>query len=261
MKQVLVNLLSNAVKFTPEGGRIGIQVREGRDTIAITVWDHGIGIAPSDLPRLFQPFVQLDSRLSRAHAGTGLGLTLVRRLVELHGGEVRVESQPGRGSRFTIELPARRPGSDPSPSPRRDPSRPLAITPMNEAGPLVLIAEDEEMSAHLLHDVLSVVGYRVERARDGAEAVELARALRPAAILMDVQMPAMDGLSAIRALRADDDPALRAVPIVALTALTMAGDEQRCLSAGASVYLSKPLSYKRLLATLEGWLRGDAAAG
>jgi signal transduction histidine kinase len=115
LKQILVNLLSNAVKFTPDGGRVGLEVtaerdtaerdKANRDTVQFVVWDTGIGISDDDLPRLFQSFVQLDSSLARRHAGTGLGLALVKRLVELHGGKVLVQSRPGQGSRFTIQLP------------------------------------------------------------------------------------------------------------------------------------------------------------
>ena len=105
LKQILVNLLSNAVKFTPDGGQVGLEVTAEKDTIQFVVWDTGIGISDDDLPRLFQSFVQLDSSLARRHAGTGLGLALVKRLTELHRGRVLVQSHPGQGSRFTVELP------------------------------------------------------------------------------------------------------------------------------------------------------------
>ena len=112
LKQVLVNLLGNAVKFVPKGGDLGLEARVDHDegVVLFVVWDHGIGIAPEHVPRLFQPFVQLDSGLARKHEGTGLGLALVRRLVELHGGAVGVQSKPGEGTRFTVTLPLRRPG-------------------------------------------------------------------------------------------------------------------------------------------------------
>jgi PAS domain S-box-containing protein len=249
LKQVLVNLLTNAVKFTPEGGKIGLEVTRvaAGPAVQIAVWDTGIGIAEEDLPRLFLPFVQLDSRLSRQHAGTGLGLALVRRMIELHGGEIRVESEPGRGSRFVVTLPERVAAAPSAPVPARlDP--PAGIRPHGASGK-VLVADDDETNLAVLRDLLSRQGYTVHEARDGRDAVAKARALHPDAVLMDVQMPIMDGLEAMRCIRASAD--IADVPMIAVTALAMQGDEARCRRAGADEYLSKPLALPRLLATLE----------
>ncbi|NTU81319.1 MAG: response regulator, partial [Chloroflexales bacterium] len=260
LKQILANLLTNAVKFTPEGGQVGLEV-EGdpeRQAATFTVWDTGIGIAPEDQGRLFQPFVQLDSALNREHTGTGLGLALVLRLAELHGGSVALESTPGQGSRFSVRLPwvqalvEHRP-SHASP----EASAPLAalIAEGIVAQPLILLAEDHEENSQLLSDILTAAGYRVVVARNGVEAVALAEDLRPALILMDIQMPVLDGLEATRRLRA---AGMRATPIIALTALTMRGDRERCLEAGANEYLSKPVSLRALLTLIATQLRGTA---
>ena len=387
IKQILVNLLSNAVKFTPEGGKVGLEVRGNaeRQQVMFTVWDTGIGIAADDLDRLFQPFTQLDSSLSRQHEGTGLGLALVRRLVEAHGGSVSVESAPGRGSRFDVTLawsrnrdvlasPAAPPDPAPTqpspigrvlviedsistaaqltryltelgatvethpygigaveralllqpdvilldillpnesgwevlrqlkahphtqsipvvivsvlsefergralgaaaylvkpvlrdqlvavlrqlkPSPEQPVQHALIVVPQGQAvGPLILLAEDNEANIVALEDYLPQRGYRLVVARNGLEAIARAREFRPALILMDIQMPGIDGLEATRRIRAD--AALRDTPIIALTALAMSGDRERCLEAGANDYLTKPVSLRTLLQVIAAQLQ------
>ncbi|HWQ12544.1 MAG TPA: ATP-binding protein [Roseiflexaceae bacterium] len=236
LRQMLVNLLSNAVKFTPPGGRIGLEVRGDRErqTIAFTVWDTGIGIAPEDQARLFQPFVQLDASLARRYEGTGLGLALVAKLAKLHGGEVSLSSAPGAGSRFTLQLPWAAP----------PPAEPAAGAPLAT----VLVADDNETSAELMQEYLEAKGYRVLIAHNGAEALELARTARPAVILMDIQMPVMDGLEATRHLRADASTAH--IPIVAITAMAAPGDTERYLAAGATAALRKPVRLAELAQTI-----------
>jgi signal transduction histidine kinase/CheY-like chemotaxis protein len=255
LKQILVNLLSNAVKFTPEGGTIGLEVVSDDEcqVVHFAVWDTGIGISEEDMGRLFQPFVQLDSSLSRQYTGTGLGLSLVYRLTEMHGGSVSVESEVGQGSRFTVSLPwhpadARLRTIDRRP--RTADEGPLTVSQQPPA--IVLLAEDNEESINTLTDYLGAKGYRVVVARDGAEAIERARKERPDMILMDIQMPGMDGLEATRRLRADAD--LGTIPIIALTALAMPGDRERCLAAGVNEYLSKPVSLKGLVKAMEARL-------
>jgi PAS domain S-box-containing protein len=254
LKQILVNLLNNAVKFTPEGGTIGLEVAgdTANQVVRFTVWDTGIGIAPEDQGRLFKPFEQLDSSLARQYAGTGLGLALVSSMVGLHGGSVKVESEVGYGSTFIVELPWRvaprspadgavadaRPSAAPKPAPERTAN-----------APLILLAEDNELNILTLSDYLESKGYRVALARNGREAIMQARETRPALILMDSQMPEMDGLEAIRRIRADAD--LAAIQIIALTAMAMPEDRERCLTAGANAYLSKPVSLQNLVAAIE----------
>jgi len=256
LKQILVNLLSNAVKFTPENGAIGLEVQADpeQEVVALSVWDTGIGISPQKMDRLFQPFVQVDSGLARKHEGTGLGLYLVHRLIDMHGGNVSLESSEGQGSRFTIMLPwctylpdaNLKEGEVPIPAPP-------AVPPLPRPQPVtILVAEDNESSITLLLDYFSSVGYRVTIARNGIEAIERAREKRPDIILMDIQMPEMDGLEATRHIRGDTT--LATVPIIALTALTMPGDQERCLEAGINAYVSKPFNLGRLVQMIEALL-------
>ena len=272
LKQILVNLLNNAVKFTPEGGSIGLALSSSSENqeILFTVWDTGIGISVEEQSRLFKPFVQLDAGLDRRYAGTGLGLSLVERMTELHGGTVQLTSPGhGQGSRFTISLPwsdamversRHAPGSQmPSSTPLipeggvRDG---LGTEPDADAGPLILLAEDNETNITSICDFLRAKGYRVVVARDGVEAVEATRQERPDLVLMDIQMPNLDGLEATREIR--QDPDIPRVPIVALTALAMSGDRERCLAAGASEYMSKPVSLRKLDETIQRLLSPDA---
>ncbi|MCK4514888.1 MAG: response regulator, partial [Spirochaetaceae bacterium] len=257
LKQILVNLLSNAIKFTPEGGWIGLEVAGNpeRGVISFSVWDRGVGISPEDLGRLFKPFVQLDGRLSRRHSGTGLGLALVRRLTELCGGGVSVESKPGSGSRFTVTLPlqawvGRQPSGEHNGGNTSNGGRPTGrpSTSDHEHG-LVLIAEDNETNIEMFSRCLQAVGFRIVVARNGREAVERAMERKPDIILMDIQMPGIDGLEAIRRIRGE--PELKEMPLVALTALAMPGDRERCLAAGADEYLSKPVSLGKLVGTIK----------
>jgi len=258
LKQMLVNLLSNAVKFTPVGGSIGLQVRGDaeRRVVNFAVWDTGIGIAPEDLSRLFRPFVQLDSRLAREYSGTGLGLSLVHRMADMHGGSMSVESEPGKGSRFTISLPWAGPRdmsqtSSVMKAVRRPAAqrRPALEGQAPADGPMILLAEDNEITIAMLVDFLQSRSFRVVVARNGEEAIERAREDRPALILMDVQMPGVDGLEATRRIRADTE--LKPIPIIALTALAMPGDRENCLAIGANDYLSKPLSLEGLAQAIE----------
>ena len=391
LKQIVVNLLSNAVKFTPAGGEIGLDVVGDpvNEVVLLTVWDTGIGVSPEDQSRLFQPFVQLDSRLSRQYAGTGLGLALVYRMVKMHHGSISLDSEVGQGSRFSISLPWRgeaetnRPFTDagsaapakpdnliferalviedsptsadqlvrylkeldvkavvhphgdrvvamavenepdiiildiilPASSgwdvlaqlksdPRTQPIPVLIVSVIDEPmrgtalgaadhlvkpisqqqlsqalnrisfrathcpgsvvadskpgptshaasaqPPLVLLAEDEDNVSKLLADYLIEHGYRIVTARNGIEALKQAKEVKPDIILMDIQMPELNGLEATRRIRADAK--LSTTPIIALTALAMAGDRERCLDAGANEYLSKPVSLKELTNAIE----------
>ncbi|MFL5802378.1 MAG: PAS domain S-box protein [Roseiflexaceae bacterium] len=389
LKQVMVNLLSNAVKFTPEGGTVGLEVVGDivQQVVRLTVWDSGLGIAEEDLSRLFQPFVQLDSRLARQYNGTGLGLALVYRIDEMHGGSVSVTSEPGVGSRFTASLPWHSEGGAVEPSdvtlsptaapsarpairqalivedsptaaaqlvryldelgvtavthpqgedaitrvlevqpdliildillpdtsgwevlerlkaePRTQPIPVLIVSVMDDRSyglalgaadylvkpftrqdvqevlrrlghpggnavdpalhvpldqaplhPTILLAEDNEANITTMLDYLRAKGYQVVVARNGAEAITRAREVRPAVILMDIQMPGMDGLEAIRRIRTQRNVAQ--TPIIALTALAMPGDRERCLAAGADDYLSKPVSLKRLAMAIQAQLQ------
>jgi CheY-like chemotaxis protein len=217
-----------------------------------TVWDHGIGISEPDLERLFQPFVQLDSSLAREVTGTGLGLALVTQMVRLHGGSVNVESQPGQGSRFTIILPWEPALASDAALRLKSTGKFRAIRPDMKDRPLILLIEDTREATIMISDYLENAGYHVLAARDGMTGLQQAKSVHPSLILMDIQMPNMDGLEATRRLRAD--PQFRTVPIIALTALAMPGDRERCLAAGATDYITKPVSLKKLAEMIEQYL-------
>lgn len=372
LKQMLVNLLSNAIKFSPEGGRLGLEITANDDEkiIRFCVWDEGIGIQPEEIGKLFKPFIQLDSSLARQYAGTGLGLSLVQRMTELHHGSIQVESTPGQGSRFTILLPWYKDVTQPLPNLiGRDPgslkkiltiedndldvehvtrflqqlglenivhptlrgalekaaflhpsvilldltlpdgsgfdllaklkadertrnipviivsveerraeaqklgasgylvkpltspelhielakaatfthfSDPNLATLTPDSAPLILIADDNEMIIEILTGFLEARGYQVASVRSGFELLERAPELHPALLLMDIQMPGLDGFETLRRLRAHSDPGLASAPIIAITALAMSGDREKCLQAGANEYLSKPIVLTKL---------------
>lgn len=278
MRQVLINLLSNAVKFTPDGGEIQLEItikspgemleKRNGDRIpaptlfvCLAVRDTGIGISPDDQERLFQPFVQIDGRLNRQYQGTGLGLALSQRIVNLHEGWITLNSQAGQGSCFTVYLPqsdlAIAPRRSFSPSPQEQPVTNPAETSSRRArsqSPLILMAEDNAANQETLISYLESKGYQIVLAHNGTEAVAIAQAQTPDLILMDIQMPGIDGLEATRQIR--QFPSLQNVPIIALTALTMPGDRDRCLEAGASEYMSKPVQMRSLVTMIENLLVG-----
>ena len=254
LKQILVNLLSNAVKFTPAGGKLGLNVhadpREKR--VMFTVWDNGIGISENDFTRLFQPFVQLDSSLSREAPGTGLGLALVAQMARLHGGSVSVESQLSEGSRFTVTLPWEPALATDTELRLRSTGKFRAIRPEAKDRPIILLIEDTKDTTVMVTDYLQMAGYQVLSARDAFTGLDLAKRARPDLILMDIHLPGIDGLEATRRLRADAE--FRTLPIIALTALAMPGDRERCLAAGATDYVTKPVSLKKLAAMIDEYL-------
>ena len=254
MRQVLINLLDNAIKFTPAGGWIELSVTRSpdHDWIEFAVIDTGIGIADADLNKLFQPFIQLDSSLSRNYGGTGLGLTLTKQIVELHNGSIRVESKLGTGSCFIVRLPQTCLISEPDgseiPAVSGEYRSELVLQPSSSedsfTSPLILLAEDNPENINVLSIFLTAKGYRTILATNGHEAIQFAQQQRPDLVLMDIQMPEMDGLEAIIWIR--QQPHLAHIPIIALTSLAMKGDLDRCLAAGATDYLSKPIPLKQL---------------
>jgi PAS domain S-box-containing protein len=266
IRQVLINLLNNALKFTPEKGRITLEVTQLPPEISPTdsteqhflqfaVIDTGIGISPENINKLFQPFVQIDSSLNRQYAGTGLGLALVKRIVELHGGRVGVTSELSIGSCFTIDLPFQPSstllwekilGTKSAVTPEQNPQMTKETITL---APLILLAEDNEANISTVSSYLGAKGYRIVLANDGQEAIDCAQTHHPDLILMDIQMPGIDGLEAIKKIRLDQK--LVDVPIIALTALAMTGDRDRCLAAGANEYLSKPVKLKQLASTIQ----------
>jgi CheY-like chemotaxis protein len=283
LKQILVNLLNNAVKFTPPLGRLGLDVwGEPLDEVVhFTVWDTGIGIAEKDMPELFKPFIQLDSRLTRQHEGTGLGLTLVHRMVDLHGGSITVESALGAGAKFTVALPWRshslrdfaRMDGRTSPQPAVDAAtdiiqayQPYDVRAEEFAGyspgkgpapraAKLLLVEDSETNIQTFTDYLVTSGYQVTVARSGIEALTYLTEIQPDINLLDIQMPELDGWEVARRIRTKADSTISVVPIIALTALAMPGDRERCLAVGMNEYLSKPVSLRRLVQVIAAQLQ------
>ena len=249
LKQILINLLANAVKFTPANGAIRLDVAADfiQEIVTFCVEDTGVGIADDELANIFKPFYQIHSGLDRQYGGAGLGLALVTRLVDLHGGSVAVASSVGHGSRFTVTLPCRPQPLAPvlSQSPNGAAAPIPTLTVAGGRAPLVLLAEDNAASAAVLSDLLELAGCRLVCVQRGDEALERAQSAGPDLILMDVQMPGMDGLTATRAIRHLPGPAAR-IPIIALTAMALWGDRERCLEAGANDYVSKPINMDNL---------------
>ena len=250
LKQMLVNLLSNAIKFTPEHGHIGLEVHADRENerVNFTVWDTGIGIKEGDRARLFRPFVQLDADLAREYNGTGLGLALVAEMARLHGGSVTVESTPGEGSRFTITLPLKA-LIGASPVSKNTGSLQSVRLGQRTHEHSILLIEDTTEVIMVIRDYLEFHGYHVTVARSGVEGIEAAQRLNPDLILMDVQMPGMDGLETTRRLR--QLPNFRHTPIIAVTARAMPDDRQICLAAGMDEYITKPVNLKSMVKLIQ----------
>ena len=248
--QILLNLVGNAVKFTHKGEVVlSIRQVEGSgDAISLgfAVRDTGIGITPDKLPMLFEPFMQADMSVSRRYGGTGLGLAIVRALVQQMGGAIHVRSVKGKGSTFSFTLPFGRPDTLPEAVPASGSEAAGALD-----GVRILLAEDNEINRLVATEILNMEGIAVEAACDGLEAVDMARANAYDLILMDIQMPGLDGIEATRRIR----EFLPGIPIVAMTAHTMKGDAERCLAAGMQDHVAKPIDPSALFETLRRWLR------
>jgi CheY-like chemotaxis protein len=251
LQQALLNYTNNAIKFT-ESGSISLHATMLHETadealVRLEVRDTGIGIAPEILPRLFSAFEQADNSTTRKYGGTGLGLAITRRLAELMGGEVGVESAPGVGSTFWFSARLKK-GAHHVTAPSRDSDDAVVQLRLLHNGKRILVADDEPINREVALLALRDGGLLVDTADDGTEAVAKAHEQRYDAILMDMQMPTLDGLEATRRIR--DLPGYRETPIIALTANAFAEDKARCLKAGMSDFVAKPFRAETLFTAL-----------
>ena len=260
--QVLINLFGNAIKFTEQGGvALRAQVVEmGVENILLRfeVQDTGMGISVEDQTRLFQRFEQLDNSSTRKHGGTGLGLAISKRLVEMMGGEIGVESTPGQGCLFwfSVRLGIEQPGVETSSEDEQlqdstEQSVELRLQ-RDFAGTPILLVDDEPINLAVASEMLRLVGLQVDLAENGAQALEMAKKTRYALILMDIQMPVLNGLDATRAIQADS--LNTATPILAMTANASGQDRETCLAAGMAEHVAKPIDASHLYAVVLHWL-------
>ncbi|NJK53042.1 MAG: response regulator [Leptolyngbyaceae cyanobacterium SU_3_3] len=278
LKQMLFNLLANGLKFTPRG-TVGLQVCQVGEWLNFTVWDTGTGISEAQQPLLFRPYTQLTNAVRGE--GTGLGLALTQKLAELHGGWIKVQSQVGQGSRFTIGLPLAKEDTSPIEPPSRS-SAPIlppqsaqpsplgsktatliqaASTPQSFTLPVqdkrlsatraynILLVEDNAHNARLLITYLCKLGYEVTWAKNSLEMWQALKQSVPALILLDIHMPGDNGLDLTQQLQAQES--YRSIPVIVQTAMAMKGDRERCLEAGATDYISKPLDLSVLAKLVE----------
>jgi len=254
LRQVLANLLSNAVKFTAEGsidvGAVAGALPHGGVRLRIEVADSGIGIERQAQERMFEPFTQADASSTRSYGGAGLGLAIARELVELMGGTIGCDSEPGRGSTFwfAVDLDGAAGEEGEAPSPR-----PTDTNRLPGAAPLVLLAEDSQVNQIVATRAIERCGARVEVVRDGPQALDALANKRYDAVLMDCDMPVMDGYEATRALRRSEGDG-RHTPVIGMTSSAGAGDVGRCRAAGMDDCVTKPMRHRALLETLRRWL-------
>jgi signal transduction histidine kinase/CheY-like chemotaxis protein len=266
LRQVFLNLIGNAIKFTPQG-KVEVRLRvvrteADRVVLHVEVSDTGIGIEAAIQEHIFEPFRQADGSTTRRFGGTGLGLSICKQIVELLGGRIGVRSAPGSGSVFWFDVPfalqAAKPAA-PKPARQEAPHQPPALeaaaqqrSGTHPAGRL-LVAEDNQINQLMAQAMLAKLGWECDLVENGQEAIDALRQNHYAGVLMDCQMPVMDGYEATRAIRVMEDRAgqVQRLPIIALTAHAMEGDKEKCLAAGMDAYLSKPYSLQNLQQTLD----------
>ena len=234
LTQVLINLVGNAIKFT-DAGEVVIKAAATDGSFHLSVRDTGPGISAADQAKLFQEFQQADNAITRKKGGTGLGLAISKRIVEMHGGKIWVESQVGQGSTFSFTVPVR-----------------VEQQVADGMSKRILVVEDQEDNRQIIRDMLTFTDYEIMEAESGEQALEAVAKQRPDLILMDIQLPGMDGYEATRRIKAD--PALRSIPIIAVTSYALSGEEQKARAAGCDEYVPKPYSPRQLLAKIRQYL-------
>ena len=234
LTQVLINLVGNAIKFT-DAGEVAIKAEANNGSFHVSVRDTGPGISAADQAKLFQEFQQADNAITKKKGGTGLGLAISKRIIEMHGGKIWVESQPGQGSTFAFTLP-------------------VIVERQVEAGmsKRILVVEDQPDNRQIIRDMLAPTDYEITEAENGEQALAAIAKQRPDLILMDIQLPIMDGYTATRQIKAD--PALRSIPIIAVTSYALSGEEKKARAAGCDDYVPKPFSPRQLLAKIRQYL-------
>ena len=234
LTQVLINLVGNAIKFT-DAGEVAIKAEANNGSFHVSVRDTGPGISAADQAKLFQEFQQADNAITKKKGGTGLGLAISKRIIEMHGGKIWVESQPGQGSTFAFTLP-------------------VIVERQVEAGmsKRILVVEDQPDNRQIIRDMLAPTDYEITEAENGEQALAAIAKQRPDLILMDIQLPIMDGYAATRRIKAD--PALRSIPIIAVTSYALSGEEKKARAAGCDDYVPKPFSPRQLLAKIRQYL-------
>ena len=261
IRQVLLNLVYNAVKFT-EHGSVAVHVDRAVPSdsggVRFEVIDTGIGIDPLVLDRMFEPFMQADVSMTREYGGNGLGLAIAKKLVERMDGTIGAESKPGRGSTFWFELPLPHAVETVVPS-VRDTARAAAPPEGSPVTPLILVAEDNAVNREIAMRMLERCGYHAHTVNDGREALDALATRHYDAVLMDCQMPGIDGYQATRELRQRENGSRR-TPVIAMTAHAMTGDRERCLQAGMDDYITKPIRPEALTDIVARWTTPDVAA-
>jgi CheY-like chemotaxis protein len=261
LQQIVWNLLSNAVKYTKRGGKVQVSLLRVNSHVEVVVTDTGVGISAEFLPFVFERFRQADGGFARERAGLGLGLSIAKDLVELHGGTIEAASAgEGLGSTFRVRLPimvVASPRAEPRVHPRAD--RAVSLTVPNLAGIRVLAVDDEEDGRRLVREVLETAGATVQTAASAEEALDCLARDVPDALVADIGMPRMDGLELITTLRTSGDPALQHLPAAALTAYARSEDRARALQSGFQVHLAKPIDPAELMAAVASLVRRFAS--
>jgi signal transduction histidine kinase/CheY-like chemotaxis protein len=252
LKQVVFNLLSNAVKFTPEGKRVGIDAYGEGEYTVFSIWDEGEGVAQSEQERIFKPFEQIKDGKASKTGGTGLGLSINKRIVEKHQGTISIQSRSGEGSRFTVTLRGRRAAQEETKARDGENERNGSAGPAE--GKEILVIEDNAANMSFVHHALDTRGYRVTGVESGEEGLKILNSRSFDLVLLDIQLPGMDGTETLHKIR---ERVTGHLPVIALTAYAMKDDRQKYLDSGFDGYLSKPIDVRELRQRVNDMLREE----